>query len=118
MANVIITGAKGRMGQTLILCASRVSGMRVVATLDIGDKLEPVIDGADVVIDFSSHDATPVFAAVCAQHRKAMVIGTTGHSDSEKAEIERAKSQIPIVFASNYSTGVNTLFWLTRKAAT
>ena len=46
-----------------------------------------------------------------------MVIGTTGHSDADKSHIAKFKSQIPIVLASNYSTGVNTLFWLTRKAA-
>jgi 4-hydroxy-tetrahydrodipicolinate reductase len=56
-------------------------------------------------------------AALCAERRKALVIGTTGHSESEKFHISSFQSQIPIVWASNYSTGVNTLFWLTRKAA-
>src|SRR5260370_12898829 len=46
-----------------------------------------------------------------------MVIGTAGQSDTEKFEIAKHKSQVPIVLASNFSTGVNTLFWLTRKAA-
>jgi 4-hydroxy-tetrahydrodipicolinate reductase len=45
------------------------------------------------------------------------VIGTTGHSDSEKSQIANRKSQIPMVWSANYSTGVNALFWLTRKAA-
>jgi 4-hydroxy-tetrahydrodipicolinate reductase len=45
------------------------------------------------------------------------VIGTTGHSEKEKAEIGKRKAEIPMVIASNFSTGVNTLFWLTRKAA-
>ncbi|HTD88837.1 MAG TPA: 4-hydroxy-tetrahydrodipicolinate reductase, partial [Candidatus Binatia bacterium] len=67
--------------------------------------------------DFSFHQATPEFAELCANHRKAIVIGTTGHSDSEKKKILTCASQIPMVIASNYSTGVNTLFWLTRKAA-
>jgi 4-hydroxy-tetrahydrodipicolinate reductase len=117
MVRVIITGSKGRMGQALIACAARISGLQVAATIDMGDDLKSVIANGDVVIDFSSHDATPVFAAVCAEHKKAMVIGTTGLSDSEKSQISDLKSQIPIVLASNYSTGVNTLFWLTRKAA-
>src|SRR5206468_8362704 len=69
-----------------------------------------------VVVDFSFHDATAQFAAVCAEHRKALVIGTTGHSDAEKSQISSLKAHIPMVWASNYSTGVNTLFWLTRKA--
>ena len=70
-----------------------------------------------MVIDFSFHDASAQFAAVCAEHRKALVIGTTGHGDAEKSQIGGLKSSIPMVWASNYSTGVNTLFWLTRKAA-
>src|SRR5206468_12975647 len=48
---------------------------------------------------------------------KAMVIGTTGHSSEGKSQIADFRSQIPIVLASNFSTGVNALFWLTRKAA-
>ena len=47
----------------------------------------------------------------------ALVIGTTGHTEAQRSQISNFKSQIPIVLASNYSTGVNTLFWLTRKAA-
>ncbi len=70
-----------------------------------------------MVIDFSSHSATPAIAELCAAHRKALVIGTTGHSDEGKTQIADCQSQIPMVLSSNYSTGVNTLFWLTRKAA-
>jgi 4-hydroxy-tetrahydrodipicolinate reductase len=70
-----------------------------------------------VVVDFSFHSATPAIAAACAAHQKAMVVGTTGHSEEEKAHIADCQSQIPIVLSSNFSTGVNTLFWLTRKAA-
>jgi 4-hydroxy-tetrahydrodipicolinate reductase len=46
-----------------------------------------------------------------------MVIGTTGHTIEDKSQILGCTSQIPIVLSSNFSTGVNTLFWLTRKAA-
>ena len=56
-------------------------------------------------------------AELSASRGKALVIGTTGHSEAEKASIRAAAARIPIVWASNYSTGVNTLFWLTRKAA-
>src|SRR5205823_9560971 len=56
-------------------------------------------------------------AQICAQNKKPLVIGTTGHSESEKVQITKTVSRIPVVWASNYSTGVNTLFWLTRKAA-
>lgn len=117
MTKVIINGSKGRMGQALISCAARMDGVDVVAEIDQGDDLASVIDGADVVIDFSLKQATLSVAKLCAEKKKALVIGTTGHEDGERAEISSLKSDIPIVWASNFSTGVNTLFWLTRKAA-
>ena len=105
------------MGQVLIACAERTDGFEVIDAIDIGDDLASVIAGCDAVIDFSFHEATPSAAALCAEHMKALIIGTTGHTDEEKADILKHQSEIPIVWASNYSTGVNTLFWLTRKAA-
>jgi 4-hydroxy-tetrahydrodipicolinate reductase len=117
MTKIIITGSKGRMGQALLACAAANPGLQVAAQIDAGDDLGAVVERGDVVIDFSSHNATPGVAALCAAHKKAMVIGTTGHSAAGKTQITGYKSQIPIVLASNFSTGVNTLFWLTRKAA-
>ncbi|MGV3772774.1 MAG: 4-hydroxy-tetrahydrodipicolinate reductase [Verrucomicrobiales bacterium] len=117
MTRVIITGARGRMGQALISCAPRHSELHVVGKIDVGDSLEAIIDQSDVVIDFSFHDATGTICTLCRKHKKALVIGTTGHSEEEKACILASVQEIPVVWASNYSTGVNTLFWLTRKAA-
>ena len=117
MTRVIITGSKGRMGKTLLACAPNHAGIEVVGQIDQGDDLAGVIARCDVVIDFSLHSATGAIAELCAKHRKALVIGTTGHLDAEQSAIRNLKSAIPIVWASNYSTGVNTLFWLTRKAA-
>jgi 4-hydroxy-tetrahydrodipicolinate reductase len=117
MTRIIITGSKGRMGRALIACATTNRELQVVGQIDLGDDLRAVIGQADVVIDFSSHAATPAIAELCVKHKKGMVIGTTGHSDEAKAQIAKFKSQIPIVLSANYSTGVNTLFWLTRKAA-
>jgi 4-hydroxy-tetrahydrodipicolinate reductase len=117
MTNVIITGAKGRMGQMLIACAQNIPSLKVAAQVDQGDDLSAVIESGDVVIDFSAHAATLDIARLCAQHQKALVIGTTGHSDADAAAIKQFQTQIPMVWASNFSTGVNTLFWLTRKAA-
>jgi 4-hydroxy-tetrahydrodipicolinate reductase len=116
-AKVIITGAKGRMGQALISCAKNFRDLEVVAAIDRGDDLSAVISKSDVVIDFSSHDATLSVAELCAKNKKAIVIGTTGHSADTKLKIENLRSQIPMVIATNFSTGVNTLFWLTRRAA-
>ncbi len=117
MTKIIINGAKGRMGQILVTCAQRNPELQIVGAIDQGDDLSTIIDQGDVVIDFSFHEITPGTAGLCASHQKALVIGTTGHSDTEKANITKHQSQIPIVWAANYSTGVNTLFWLTRKAA-
>lgn len=105
------------MGQMLIACAERSPELRVVAGIDLGDDLRSVIGEGDVVVDFSFHAATAPIAALCAEHHKALVIGTTGHTDTDKSAIRGLESRIPMVWASNYSTGVNTLFWLTRKAA-
>ena len=105
------------MGQALVSCAKSFRDLEVVAEIDQGDDLSSVVSKTDAVIDFSSHDASPGIVELGAKNKKAVVIGTTGHSDSEKSAIEKCRVEIPIVFASNFSTGVNTLFWLTRKAA-
>jgi 4-hydroxy-tetrahydrodipicolinate reductase len=70
-----------------------------------------------VVVDFSLREATTDIAGLCALHKKPIVIGTTGHSSAERAAILKFKAKIPIVWTANYSTGVNALYWLTRKAA-
>jgi 4-hydroxy-tetrahydrodipicolinate reductase len=117
MTKLIITGSKGRMGQALLTCAARNPELQVVGQIDAGDDLASIIAQCDAVIDFSFHTATLAVARLCAQHKKALVIGTTGHQPNEKQELTALTAQIPTVWASNYSTGVNTLFWLTRKAA-
>ena len=117
MTKLIITGSNGRMGHALVACAAHHPEVQIVGQIDQGDDLGSVIGLGDVVIDFSSHSATPGIATLCAAHKKAMVVGTTGHSDEGKRQIANCQSQIPIVLSSNFSTGVNTLFWLTRKAA-
>jgi len=117
MTRTIIVGSKGRMGQALVSCAKSFRDIEIVAQVDKGDDLPAAIANADVVIDFSDHAATAGITGLCARHKKAIVIGTTGHSKDEHAEILKFKTKLPIVWTSNFSTGVNTLFWLTRKAA-
>jgi 4-hydroxy-tetrahydrodipicolinate reductase len=70
-----------------------------------------------VVIDFSNANATEAVCRACAEHRKALVLGTTGHNATQKTSIAASARQIPIVFAANFSVGVNALFALTRRAA-
>jgi len=104
------------MGQALVACAKNFRELEIAGQVDQGDDLGNVIAKGDVVVDFSSHTATAGIVSVCAGKKKALVIGTTGHSDAEKARIVQSAKLIPIVWASNFSTGVNTLFWLTSKA--
>jgi 4-hydroxy-tetrahydrodipicolinate reductase len=117
MTRIIITGSKGRMGEALIAGAKSLRDLEIVGQIDQGDDLAAVIGRGDAVIDFSLHSATPGIAELCAKNKKALVVGTTGHSDEEKSAIVNRQSAIPIVWSSNFSTGVNALFWLTRKAA-
>jgi 4-hydroxy-tetrahydrodipicolinate reductase len=117
MTRIIITGSKGRMGQALVACVERYPDLKITGQIDAGDDLKTVMGQGDAVIDFSSHDATAGVAELCAAHNKALVIGTTGHTDAEKTKIKSSISKVPVVWSANYSTGVNTLFWLTRRAA-
>jgi 4-hydroxy-tetrahydrodipicolinate reductase len=117
MTRVIVNGSRGRMGQALLACAARLPEIKVTGQVDLGDDLQSAISDGDVVLDFSFHTATLGVATLCAEHRKALVIGTTGHSEADKSTIGHLRSAIPIVWSANYSTGVNALFWLTRKAA-
>lgn len=114
---VIISGAKGRMGQALIACAKADPELQLVAGVDLGDDLSKLIGGSDVIVEFALHEATLGTAKLAAQHKKALVIGTTGHTDAEKRDISKLLAGVPVVWASNFSTGVNTLFWLTGKVA-
>jgi 4-hydroxy-tetrahydrodipicolinate reductase len=117
MTKIIIAGAKGRMGLALLGCAESFPGISIAGRMDLGDDLAGIITGADVVIDFTSHQSTVPFARVCAASKKAMVIGTTGHTPAERDELGALSAQIPMVWSSNFSTGVNVLFWLTGKTA-
>ncbi|WCJ59516.1 4-hydroxy-tetrahydrodipicolinate reductase [Fontisphaera persica] len=117
MLKIIINGARGRMGQAIQTCAGRMPEVQVIAAIDLGNDLAAVIEQGDVVIEFSTHHVTPGVATLCAQHRKPLVIGTTGHTAEERRAILQQAQSIPMVWTANFSTGVNTLFWLTRKAA-
>jgi 4-hydroxy-tetrahydrodipicolinate reductase len=105
------------MGKALLACAPHHSELRITGSVDQGDDLASIIENSDVVVDFSSHTATPGIATLCADRGKAMVIGTTGHSNEGRERIADVTRRIPVVLSSNFSTGVNALFWLTRKAA-
>lgn len=104
------------MGQAIQACAADADA-EILQACDAGDDPACQIAACDAVIDFSFHGATPGLAQLAAEHGKPLVIGTTGHTEEERAAILAQTSAIPVVWAGNYSVGVNTLFWLVKKAA-
>jgi 4-hydroxy-tetrahydrodipicolinate reductase len=112
----MLVGAKGRMGRTIIDLAKNESNVEIVAGCDLGDAIAPAIEKADVTIDFSHPGAIEEICRAAIDKRKALVIGTTAHSPAQRGLIKKTARSVPIVFASNFSVGVNALFALTRKA--
>jgi 4-hydroxy-tetrahydrodipicolinate reductase len=119
-----IAGAGGRMGRALIEAAGADSALEVVVAHDVAGvgqaigKLTITSDNAalrnaDAVIDFTRPSATLDHLA----HANAMVIGTTGFSDAEKARIVDAAKRIPIAMAANFAVGVNAVYRLAEIAA-
>jgi len=117
MIRLLINGSKGRMGRALVACAAEDADLEVSSEVDAGDDFAAALAGCDAVIDFTHAPATAGVAEACAAAGKTLVIGTTGHTDADRSRIEAAAKTIPVVFAPNYSVGVNALFWLTRRAA-
>lgn len=104
------------MGRALIECAAADRTLAISAQIDAGDDFAAALPDCDAVIDFTLADRTASLVEACVTARKVLVIGTTGQDEPTRALIRQASETIPIVFAPNYSVGVNTLFWLTRKA--
>ncbi|WP_339868796.1 4-hydroxy-tetrahydrodipicolinate reductase [Pseudohongiella nitratireducens] len=141
MIRIAIAGVAGRMGRTLVQAVLARSGDAQVTagtTLkedpqcgqDIGliagagaleviavDSLSAYVDDFDVLIDFTSPEATMQNVAFCSKHSKAIVIGTTGLSDEQKSALERASASTPILTAPNMSMGVNLTLRLLEMAA-
>ncbi|HMP88938.1 MAG TPA: 4-hydroxy-tetrahydrodipicolinate reductase [Kiritimatiellia bacterium] len=134
-AGVAVLGAGGRMGKTIIRCLmdGAVPGLRLGTAIDLWDHpdrnkevapgillktdLAEAATSVDVVIDFTSHQGTSGNAARLAEWKKAWVVGTTGLSAEQQAEVEKAAQMIPVVMAPNMSLGVNLLFVLLEEAA-
>lgn len=115
----ILCGANGAMGQLI----SGILGEEIVARVSIdGEKgatrrFSGLTDvDADIIIDFSHHTAVSDVLSYGLEHRCAVVIGTTGHDDHEKAQIDRAAREIPVFFSGNMSLGIAVLCHLAREA--
>lgn len=116
MPQLLVTGKSGRMGQAVIEAAGQAQ-VAVATTHDAGEDLAAAISKATCVIDFTIHSFTASLIEAALANGTHLVIGTTGHTDAERDLIREAAKSLRIVYAANYSVGVNTLFWLTRHAA-
>ena len=115
--NITVTGQSGRRGQAVIAAIEAEPNASLHATHDKGQDLAPALSGADAVIDFTLPSLTDDLLAQALAAQVPLIIGTTGHSDEQRTAIAETAKTLPIVYAYNYSVGVNTLFWLTRHAA-
>ncbi|HEX4890694.1 MAG TPA: 4-hydroxy-tetrahydrodipicolinate reductase [Alphaproteobacteria bacterium] len=137
---IVIVGAAGRMGRTLVRQVSQTPGCGVsgatepagseflgrdaglLAGIDalgvaITDDPLQLIAGANAVLDFTSPAAAASHAALCAQARIVHVIGATGFEPEQEAAIAAAARHATIIKAGNMSLGVNLLAQLVRQAA-
>ncbi len=112
-----LNGAIGRPGSSLVGAdAGELAGLGRLEVAIVGS-LDAVIDRFDVLIDFTTPEATLANAELCAAHGKAIVVGTTGFSAEQKAALLAYQKRMPLVIASNFSTGVNLCFKLLKIAA-
>jgi 4-hydroxy-tetrahydrodipicolinate reductase len=114
---VVLIGAAGRMGKIVRDVAQNDPEIQIAGLCDLGDSIEPAMKNCDVAIDFSQANSIDEIGRAASQHGGSIVIGTTGHSQQQRKIIEETAHLVPIVLASNFSVGVNVLFWLTQKAS-
>jgi len=140
MIKVVVTGAAGRMGTQIVRLVRATEGMALSGAVEragapgvgqdagalagsgpagvlVADDLAKALSAADVVIDFTSHEASANHAEVCAAKGVPLVIGSTGWTAEAKGRVAAAAKRIPIVLAPNMSVGVTVLFDLVRQAA-
>ena len=114
---VAVAGASGRMGQMLIEAVNAAPDCLLTGTLDIGADPREGLARAQVLIDFTRPEGTLAQLAACRDLGVKAVIGTTGFSDSQKAQIAEHALHIAIVMAPNMSVGVHVVFKLLDMAA-
>jgi 4-hydroxy-tetrahydrodipicolinate reductase len=137
---LIIAGAGGRMGRTLLHAIGATKGVTLAGAVEAADSavigrdagelaglgpngvkvasdVAPLLKAADGVIEFSTPAATLVLAELCASAGIVHVIGTTGHSAEQEAAIVMAAGRVPIVKSGNMSLGVNLLAALVKRVA-
>lgn len=139
MTRIGIIGAAGRMGRNLIQATLDHAETELAAAVDrpggplgtdagelvgagrtgvqLTDDLSAALECADVLIDFTLPDATTANLEACRAAGRAIVIGTTGLSEDQKAAVDAAVREIPVVMAPNFSAGVNLTLKLIEMAA-
>ena len=116
-SQTILNAAIERQGSSLVGAdAGEVAAIGRLEVQIVGD-LKVVINDIDVLIDFSLPDATEQNMQICAANNVAMVIGTTGFNEQQEQVLAKASEKIAIVYAGNYSTGVNLSLKLLSMAA-
>ncbi len=116
MTKIIVSGIAGRMGTLIAQLAKDDPEIKLTAGIEqaghpeYGSDLETIIDQADVLIDFSTPEATLNHLKIAQSHKRAVVIGTTGFSKAQLREIDKLSKGIACVFSPNMSVGVNLLF--------
>jgi 4-hydroxy-tetrahydrodipicolinate reductase len=114
---IAVAGSSGRMGKMLIDAINASDDCELAGQLDIGIDIHAELQNADYLIDFTRPEGTMAHIKVCQELNVKMVIGTTGFSDAEKAEIAAASKNIAIMLAPNMSVGVNVTLKLLEMAA-
>ena len=114
---IAVAGASGRMGRMLIEAVEAAPDCTVAGTLDIGRDVAAGLADAQVLIDFTRPEGTMAHLAACRARGVKMVIGTTGFSDAQKAEIAAHAKHIALMVAPNMSVGVNVVLRLLDTAA-
>jgi len=123
-----IAGISGRMGRLLAeeVAAAGATLAGGLALPDAMPELPGVVLTSDpdalfprcqVVIDFTHASAAAAHAAAAARHRVAWVLGTTGLSPSDEADVANAAKAVPVVYAANFSPGVNLVLALAERMA-
>lgn len=107
MTKIAVTGVQGRMGKTIIKALQQSNKAAFGVAINADDKVQDYLDRFDILIDFTSPEATLAYLRVCEDAGKSMVIGTTGFNDTQLQTIYKTAKNIPIVFAPNMSIGVN-----------
>jgi len=114
---IAVAGASGRMGQMLIEAVGQADDAVLAGRLDVDLDIRAGLADAQVLIDFTRPEGTLAHLAICRELGVNAVIGTTGFSDAQKAQIAEYAQHIAIMMAPNMSVGVNVMLKLLDVAA-